>query len=170
MFCIVLILGIPSEFKGVPSIMTVHLLGGAPPPIHVRCVGLNLGGGTKWSRRGSLCKARQDVGEKLAFPQQLSEKLHVETWAGGCKSLNLRISQEQEIEGRCAVEGFPPRTPFVTLVLPGPGSDIRMKMGWKIMTKTEKSGVWFFQNAGDLWRRWVLLLLVGAVDGVWKGS
>ena len=27
--------------------------------------------GTKWSRRGSLCKVRQDVGEKLAFPQQL---------------------------------------------------------------------------------------------------
>ena len=25
----------------------------------------------------------QDVGEKLAFPQQLSEKAHVETWAGG---------------------------------------------------------------------------------------
>ena len=39
---------------------------------------------------------------------------------------------------------FRPRTPSVTPVLPGPGSDIRMKMGWKIMTKTEKSGVWFF--------------------------
>ena len=60
-------------------------------------------GGTKWSRRGSLCKVRQDVGENLAFPWQLSEKLHVETWAGGCRSLNLRISQEQEIERRCTV-------------------------------------------------------------------
>ena len=39
--------------------------------------------------------------------------------------------------------GFRPRTPFVTPVLPGPGSDIRMKMGWKIMTETEKSGVVF---------------------------
>ena len=109
--------------------MTIHMLG-APPLIHVRCVGLNVGGGrrrgTKWSRRGSLCKVRQDVGEKLAFPQQLSEKLHVETWAGRCKSLNLRISQEQEIEGRCAVAGFPPRTPFVTPVLPGP--DIRRRL------------------------------------------
>ena len=66
--------------------------------------------------------------------------------------------------------GFPPRTPFVTLVLPGPGSDIRMKMGWKIMPKTEKSGVWSFQNAGSMWEEWVLPLLAGAVDWVWKGS
>ena len=66
--------------------------------------------------------------------------------------------------------GFPPRTPFVTPVLPGPGSDIRMKMGWKILTKKEKSGVWFFQNAGSLWGRRVLPLLTGAVDWVWKGS
>ena len=78
-------------------------------------------------------------------------KVHVETWAGGCKSLNLRISQEQEIEGRCAVVGFRPRTPFVTPVLPGPGSDIRMKMEWKIKTETEKSGVCFFQNVGSMW-------------------
>ena len=68
--------------------------------------------------------------------------------ACGCKNLNLRISQEQEIKGRCAVWGFPPRTPFVTPVLPGPGSDIRMKMGWKEISKTEKSGVWFFHNTG----------------------
>ena len=33
----------------------------------------------------------------------------------------------------------------VSPVLPGPGSDTRMKMGWKIMTKTEYSGVWFFR-------------------------
>ena len=127
-------------------------------------------GGTKWSRRGSLRKVRQDVGKKLAFPQQLSGKLHVETWAGGCQSLNLEISQDQEIGRGCAVVGFPPRTPCVTPVLPGPGSDTRMKMGWKIMTKTEYSGVCFFQNAAGMWERWVLPLLTGAVDWVWKGS
>ena len=124
--------------------------------------------GTKWTRRGSLCKVRQDVGEKLAFPQQLSGKVHVETWAGGCQSLNLRISQEQEIGRRCAVVGFSPQIPCVTPVLPGPGSDTRMKMEWKHMTKTEKSGVWFFQNAASMWEREVLPLLT--VDWVWKGS
>ena len=105
-------------------------------------------GETKWTRRGSLWKVRQDVGETLAFPQQLSRKVHVETWAGGCQSLNLSISQEQEIGRRCAVVGFPPRTPFVTPVLPGPGSDTRMKMAWKVMSKMEKSSVLFPECRG----------------------
>ena len=105
-----------------------------------------------WSRRGSLCKVRQDVGEKLASPQQVSEKLHVETWPGRCKS-----PQPQDFPGagnrrKVCYGGVPPRTLLVTPVLPGPGSDIRMKMEWKIITKTEKSGVWFFQNAGSKWR------------------
>ena len=45
-----------------------------------------------------------------------------------------------------------------------------MKMGWKIMTKTQKSGVWFFQKVGGMRERWVLPLLTGAVrlglDGI----
>ena len=90
--------------------------------------------------------------------------------AGGCQSLNLKISKEQEIEGRCAVVRFPPRIPVVTPALPGPGSDIRMKMVWTILTKTEKSGVWFFQNTVDLWESWVLPLHMGAVDWARKGS
>ena len=132
--------------------------------------GPGLLGVTTWSRRGSLCMARQDAGGKLAFAQQLSGRTHIETWAGGCKSLNLRISQEQEIKGRFAVSAFPPRTPIVTPVLPGPGSDIRMKMGWKVTSKTEKSGVWFFQSAGSLYGRWVLRLLAGTADWVREGS
>ena len=43
-------------------------------------------------------------------------------------------------------------------------------MVWKVMSKTVKSGVCFFQNAGGLWERRVLPLLKGAVDWVWKGS
>ena len=35
---------------------------------------------------------RHCAGEKLAFAQQLSGRVHVGTWAGGKKSLNLRIS------------------------------------------------------------------------------
>ena len=33
---------------------------------------------------------------------------------------------------RCAGATFPSLTLFVTPVLLGPGSDIRMKMGWKV--------------------------------------
>ena len=39
--------------------------------------------------------------------------------------------------------GFPPRTSCVTPVLPGPGSETRMKMGWKIMTKRNILGSGF---------------------------
>ena len=91
--------------------------------------------------------------------------MHVETWAGGCPSLNLDISQDPELEGRCAVVGFPPRTPCVTPVPPAPGSDTRMKMELKILTETEKSGPECREYVGE-----VLPLLTGAVDGVKKGS
>ena len=59
---------------------------------------------------------------------------------------------------------------FATLVPPGPGSDIRMMMGWTVMSKTEKSGVWFFQNAAGLLGRWVFPMLMGRVVWVRKGS
>ena len=82
--------------------------------------------------------------EKVALPQQVLGEMHVKTWAGGYESLNLRIPQDQEIKRRCALSAFPPWIPFVTPALPGPGSDIRMRMGWKVKSKTEVSGVWFF--------------------------
>ena len=88
--------------------------------------------GVSWT----LLLLLHDVGRTIAT-------VHVGTWAGGNNCLNLRISQEKEIMSRCAVLEFSPRTPFVTPVLPGPGSDIRMKMGWKVLDKTRKSGVWF---------------------------
>ena len=91
------------------------------------------------------------------------------TFACGDNSLNLRISQEEEIMARCAVSGFS-RTLFVTPVLPGPGSDIRMKMGWKVLGKTGKAGVWFFRDAGGWWGSGVWPMLMGAVDWVRKGS
>ena len=38
------------------------------------------------SRGGSLCQVRHTAGEKLAFPQQASGKVHVEMWAGRFES------------------------------------------------------------------------------------
>ena len=35
-------------------------------------------------------QVRQGAGEKLAFVQELSGRVHVGTWAGGSKSLNMR--------------------------------------------------------------------------------
>ena len=119
---------------------------------------------------GTKGQVRQGAGEKLAFAQQLSGRVHVGTWAGGNKNLNLRIAQEKEIMTRCADATLPSLIPFVTPVLPGPGSDIRMKPGWKVQSKTRKSGVWFFQDAGGWWKSGVLPMFMGAVDWVRKGS
>ena len=102
-------------------------------------------------RGGTKGQVRQGAEEKLAFAQQLSGRVHVGMWAGGNKSLNLRISQGKEIIARCAVSGFSPRTPSVTPVLPGPGSDIRMKMGWKVLDQTRNSRVWFFRMRRGYW-------------------
>ena len=121
-------------------------------------------------RGGTKGQVRQGAGEKLAFAQQLSGRVHVGTWAGGNKSLNLRISQGKVIMARCAVSGSSPRTPFVTPVLPGPGSDIRMKMGWKVLDKTRNSDVWFFRDAGVMLGSGVWPMLMGSVDWVRKGS
>ena len=122
--------------------MIVHTLSGAPLPIHVRSVGLNLG--VEQSGRGGVLCARSGkmLGKSLLSSAAVRK--------GACRDLgrwvselNLRISQEQEIGRRCAVVGFPPQM-CVTPVLLRPGSDTRMRMRWKNMTKTEKSGVWFF--------------------------
>ena len=71
---------------------------------------------------------------------------------------------------RCAVSGSFPPTPFVTPVLPGPGSDIRMKMAWKVHEKTRNSGVWFFRDVEGLLGCGVWPVLIGVVDWVRKGS
>ena len=119
---------------------------------------------------GTNVQVRQGAREKLAFAQQLSGRAHVGTWAGGHNCLNLRISQEKEIMIRCAVSEFSPRTPFVTPVLPGPGSDIGMKLVWKVLEKTRKSGVWFFWDAGVWLGSGVWPMLMDVVDWVRKGS
>ena len=54
----------------------------------------------------------------------------------------------------CAGATFPSLIPFVTPVLPGPGSDIRMKMEWKVQSKTRKSGVWFSPECRGWWGEW----------------
>ena len=43
-------------------------------------------------------------------------------------------------------------------------------MGWKVLCKTRKSGVWFFRDAGGWLGSGVWPMLMGAVDWVRKGS
>ena len=85
--------------------------------------------------------------EKLASPQQAPGRLHVETWAGRHGNPSLPISQVVEIMSGCAdmVTRLPP--PFISSVSPGPGREVRNLMGWSLLEKTARSGVWLFWGA-----------------------
>ena len=74
------------RIQGLPEYMTVHMLGGAPLPIHVQCVGLNLGRETKWFKRGSPCKVRQDVGKNLLFLGGFQKSCMSRRWPVGARS------------------------------------------------------------------------------------
>ena len=96
---------------------------------------------------GSGAQVWLSGGIKVSLPPQKSGSLHVETWAGAQGSLPLRVSQLQEYGARCALVSSPSFYSDLTPVLPGPGSEIRRKLGWTQMEKTDRSGVWFFRGA-----------------------
>ena len=105
-----------------------------------------LRGGTKCSSTGSGAQVWLSDGIKVSLSNQKSGSLHVETWAGAQGSLPQRVSQVQEYGARCALVSSPSFYSDLT-VLPGPGSEIRRKLGWTQMEKTDRSGVWFFRGA-----------------------
>ena len=85
--------------------------------------------------------------EKLASLQQAPGRLHVVTCAGRNKNSNLQISQVVEIISGCAdmVACLPPL--FFSSVSPGPGREVRNGIGWSLLEKTARSGVWLFRGA-----------------------
>ena len=111
---------------------------------------------------------RRPAVEKLASPQQASLKLHEETWAGLLKNQGLRISQEVEIVPGCAVRVARPSCPDYYPESPGPGIGIRNMLGWSLLKKTERSGVWLFRGA--LQGENLFSLLDAAGDWERKGS
>ena len=145
--------------------MTVHMLGESTSS-NSRPVRGPEPRGEQSGRGGVLCaRSGRMLGKSLLFPSSCQKRCMSRRGPVGVRASTWGFPRIREIGRRCAEVGFPPRTPFVTPVLPGPGSDIRMKMGWKIKTKTEKSGVWFFQNVGVCGRggyfRCLRALLIG---------
>ena len=108
-------------------------------------------GGVRGGTKPKSTSTREQVGcpavEKLASLQQAPGRLHVETWAGRNGNPSLSISQGVEILPGCAdmVTCLPP--PFFSSVSPGPGREVRNGMGWSLLEKTARSGVWLFRGA-----------------------
>ena len=74
-------------------------------------------------------------------------RLHVQTWAGRDGNPSLPISQVVEIMSGCADMVTRLLPPFFSSVSPGPGREVRNGMGWSLLEKTARSGVWLFRGA-----------------------
>ena len=116
-----------------------------------RCTSNSCGGvrgGTKprsMSTRGQVgCPAVEKLASLL---QQAPGSLHVETWAGRNENPSLPISKVVEILPGCADMVTCLLPPFFSSVSPGPGREVRNGMGWSLMEKTARSGVWLFRGA-----------------------
>ena len=104
-------------------------------------------GGTKPRSTSTRDQVRCPAVEKLASLQQAPGRLHVETWAGRNKNSNLPISQVVEIMSGCVDMVACLLPPFFSSVSPGPGREVRNGMGWSLLEKTARSGVWLFRGA-----------------------
>ena len=102
-------------------------------------------GGTKSLSTSTRTGVRRSAVYESAHTQQAPLKLHVETWEG--LSRNQWIFQEMDILPGCAVRVACPSCPDYSPEPPGPGRIIRNMLGWSLMEKTEKSGVWNFRGA-----------------------
>ena len=104
-------------------------------------------GGTKRATTGSLRQVRLSAGKKRSFSQQQSRKLHEEMWASLLEKQGPRIFREVEIVPGCAVMVACPSCPDHSPEPPGPGRVTRNMLGWSLMEKTVRSGVWLFRGA-----------------------
>ena len=115
-----------------------------------RCT-YNSCGGVRGGTKPRSMSTRDQVGcpavEKLASLQQAPGRLHVETWAGRNGNPSLPISRVVEIMSGCADMVTRLLPPLFSLVSPGPGREVRNGMGWSLMEKTARSGVWLFRGA-----------------------
>ena len=113
----------------------------------VRERGFCVPGGTKSLSMSTRAGVRRSAVYESAHTQQTPLKLHAETWEGLLRNQGPKIFQEVEIVPGCAVRVARPSCPDYYPESPGPGILIRNMLGWSLLEKTERSGVWFFRGA-----------------------
>ena len=95
----------------------------------------------------SMSGVRRSAVYESAHTQQTPLKLHAETWEGLLRNQGPKIFLEMEIVPGCAVRVACPSCPDYSPEPPGPGRIIRNMIGWSLLEKTERSGVWVFRGA-----------------------
>ena len=104
-------------------------------------------GRTKSLSTSARTGVRRSVVYESAHTQQTPLKLHAETWEGLLRNQCPTIFREMEIGSGCAVRVACPSCPDYSLEPPGPGRIIWNMLGWSLLEKTERSGVWVFRGA-----------------------
>ena len=104
-------------------------------------------GETKSMSTCTRIEVRCPAVEKRASPQQAPESLHDEMWAGILQKQGPKIFREMEIVPGCAVRVARPSCRDYSPEPPVPGRIIRNMLGWSLLEKTERSGVWVFRGA-----------------------
>ena len=104
-------------------------------------------GGTKSLSTITRTRVRRSAVYGSPHTQQTLLKLHVETWEGLLRNQGPKIFREVEIVPGCAVRVACPSCPDYYPEPPGPGRIFRNMLGWSLLVKTERSGVWVFQGA-----------------------
>ena len=127
-----------------------------------------LRGGTKCTSTGTGAQVwlSDEIGSISSH--QRSESLHVEAWAGAQGCPPQEGFQGQGFSAGCASDPFFACSSDLDPVLPGPGIEIRSKLGWSRRENSGRSGVWLFRGAfqgDDLFSS-----LAETVDWQWKGS
>ena len=110
-------------------------------------MGLYEDGETKSLSMITRSGVRLSAVDESAHTQQTPLKLHAETWEGHLRNQGPKISREVEIVPGCAVRVARPSCPDYSPEPLGPGRIIRNMLGWSLLEKTERSGVWVFRGA-----------------------
>ena len=114
----------------------------------VRGRGVCVLGGTKSLSTSTRTWVRRSAVYGSGHTQQTLLKLHLETWEGLLRNQGPKIFREVEIvSGVCCPCGLSFCVPDYSPEPPGPGRIIRNMLGWSLLEKTERSGVWVFRGA-----------------------
>ena len=113
----------------------------------VRGRGVCVPGETKSLSTSTRTGVRRSAVYESAHTQQTPLKLHVQTWEGLLRNQGPAIFREMEIGSGCAVRVACPSCPDYSPEPPGPGRKNRNMLGWSLLEKTDRSGVWLFRSA-----------------------
>ena len=104
-------------------------------------------GEIKTSSMRTLSGGWRPAVEESSPLQQASESRDDVAWVGRVQSTSLKISEDVEIGPACVATVSHLPTPDFAMSSPGCSIEVRRWLGWTLMGKTDRSGLWLFRGA-----------------------